>query len=150
MINKVLFVILVLSCFSCSEKKDYIGIEPQQHIRTITVKQAIKPENYDSKVRITGKVFKVCKEEGCWLVLQNGKDKIRMIFKDPAISAPMDCEGKQLKAEGKIVELLADRDEALTYLKQLGIDTIDIPSGKLRLPVFIIETLYTDGLINEK
>ena len=150
MINKALFIILVLFCFSCSEKKNYIGTEPQQNIRTITVKEAIKPENYDNKVRISGKVFKVCKEEGCWLVLQYGNDKIRMIFKDPAIAAPLDCEGKQLKAEGKIVELLADREEALTYLKQLGIDTVDMPSGKLRLPVFIVETLYTDGIINEK
>jgi hypothetical protein len=32
----------------------------------------------------------------------------------------------------------------------LGIDTVDMPSGKLRLPVFIVETLYTDGIINEK
>lgn len=150
MISKFLFFILVLSCFSCSEKKNYIGSEPQQSIRTITVNEAVKPENYDNKVRISGKVFKVCKEEGCWLVLQSGSDKIRMIFKDPAIAAPMDCEGKQLKAEGNIVELLADREEALTYLKQLGVDTVDMPSGKLRLPVFIVETLYTDGIINEK
>jgi Domain of unknown function (DUF4920) len=150
MINKVLFIIVVLSLVSCSEKKNYIGIEPQQNIRTLNVKEAIKPENYDRKVRISGKVFKVCKEEGCWLVLQYGNDKIRMIFKDPAISAPMDCEGKKLKAEGKIVEILADRVEAISYLKQLGIDTVDLPSGKLRLPVFIVETLYTDGIINEK
>jgi len=150
MISKFLFFILVLSCFSCSEKKNYIGSEPQQNIRTITVNEAVKPENYDSKVRISGKVFKVCKQEGCWLVLQSGSDKIRVIFKDPAIAAPMDCEGKQLKAEGKIVELLADREEALSYLKQLGVDTVDMPSGKLRLPVFIVETLYTDGIINEK
>lgn len=56
----------------------------------------------DSAVRVSGKIEKVCKKMGCWMVVKDGDKSARVVMKDKAFTVPLDSEGKSVNVEGTI------------------------------------------------
>lgn len=60
-----------------------------------------KLDSMDAKV--TGKVSSVCQKKGCWMTIvseQQGKEPMRVTFKDYAFFMPKDISGKRVVVEG--------------------------------------------------
>lgn len=53
-------------------------------------------------MKIKGKVVEVCQKKGCWMTLQmpDGREPIRVTFKDYAFFMPADLVGKEVALDG--------------------------------------------------
>jgi hypothetical protein len=71
---------------------------------------AAEPEKFaDRAVLLRGRVADVCQRKGCWTILQDGDERIRVRFLDYAFFLPTDCNGREALVEGKIeVETLSE------------------------------------------
>jgi hypothetical protein len=62
---------------------------------------AANPAAYQAKhVRVKGEVTSVCKKKGCWLVVSDGKTRIRGFTRGHSYFVPKDCEGRTAVLEG--------------------------------------------------
>lgn len=55
-----------------------------------------------SAVLVSGTVDSVCQKKGCWLVVKDGDAEARIMMKDHAFTAPLDCKGKNVVVEGTL------------------------------------------------
>ena len=71
---------------------------------TVVLADALaKPADYkDKTVRLEGTITDVCQTEGCWLVLTDGKQTMRIHMKGHAFAVPKDIGGKKIVVEGMI------------------------------------------------
>lgn len=53
-------------------------------------------------ILVSGTVDSVCQKKGCWLVVKDGTAEARIMMKDHAFTAPMDCKGKNVVVEGTL------------------------------------------------
>jgi hypothetical protein len=70
-----------------------------------------QPEKYaGAPVLIRGRISDVCQRKGCWTVLSQGEDNVRVRFKDYGFFLPTDCSGKQAYVEGVVaIETLSEK-----------------------------------------
>ena len=52
------------------------------------------------KIRLTGDIKTVCKKKGCWMVLSDDKQEVRIQFRDYGFFMPLDSEGRTAVLEG--------------------------------------------------
>ncbi|MBL9101801.1 MAG: DUF4920 domain-containing protein [Myxococcales bacterium] len=57
---------------------------------------------FKAPVQVSGTVDSVCQKAGCWLVVKDGEAQARILMKDHAFTAPMDCKGKNVVVEGTL------------------------------------------------
>lgn len=53
-------------------------------------------------ILVSGVVDSVCQKKGCWLVMKDGDAEARIMMKDHAFTAPLDCKGKNVVIEGTL------------------------------------------------
>jgi hypothetical protein len=53
-------------------------------------------------VLIHGQVTEVCQKKGCWAVIREGDEHVRVRFKDYGFFLPKDCVGAKAYAQGSI------------------------------------------------
>ena len=85
------------------------GGEPSAHLR-VTVGTA-----GEAKVRVEGTVADVCSKMGCWLVLQQGDDSIRVTLKDHGFGVDRDSAGKTASLEGTLRQKDVDPEQAAHF-----------------------------------
>jgi hypothetical protein len=56
----------------------------------------------DQTLLIHGEVTKVCQKKGCWAVIRDGDEHLRMRFKDYGFFLPKDCVGAEAYAQGSV------------------------------------------------
>lgn len=67
------------------------------------------PASFAGKtVRIEGHVADVCQNKGCWLVVTEGQNSVRVTMKDYGFFVPTDSTGATADLEGTIVEKPVD------------------------------------------
>lgn len=69
----------------------------------------------DAPVLIRGRVTDVCQRKGCWTVLRDGDDLVRVRFKDYAFFVPTDCAGREALVEGRVEVKTLSADMARHY-----------------------------------
>lgn len=61
-------------------------------------------DNYDKykgeAVVFEAKAKKVCKQKGCWMVLEDGNKEVRTLFKDYGFFVPKTIVGKKVRVQG--------------------------------------------------
>jgi len=141
-------VIILLSVFAffivgCSKSPEFYGKEPFVQSDAVTVSQALDPTNYHQIIAVRATVKAVCKTEGCWTILTDGKQAIRVVFAQGAFASPMDTEGKTAIVEGKVEQTIVSEEDARLYAEQAGTDAKTIASitGEQRVPIFTAESL---------
>lgn len=76
------------------------------------------PATFTGKdLRVTGSVVEVCKRKGCWMTLGDPERNVRITFKDYGFFVPLDCEGREVIAEGRLEERERSVDEIKHYLE---------------------------------
>ena len=90
-------------------------------------------------VLLRGRISDVCQKKGCWLVLGNGADQVRIRFADYAFFVPEDCRGKRAYVEGRVeTETLSER-EARHY----AAESIDGDPAAIRGPQEVVSFTAT-------
>jgi len=75
----------------------------------------LSPRLVDQSVLVEGKVFGVCKREGCWVTLadpaQGSAETLRVTFKDHAFTVPTELAGRTVVAFGvlRVAETSVER-----------------------------------------
>lgn len=105
----------------------------------ITLEESVKNyEKYKGKyVQIEGKVKDVCKIAGCWVMITDGKNEIRLSMKDYGFFVPKDAIGKSIMAEGYIETSELSVKQHKHYLEEQGkpkeeVDKIEQPLQMLK------------------
>lgn len=71
-------------------------------------------------IRLDGRVSDVCRKKGCWMVLREGGQEIRVRFKDYSFFVPRDCSGRQVIVEGIATRKTIPEAEARHYAEESG------------------------------
>jgi hypothetical protein len=69
------------------------------------------PERFAERpVLLHGRISDVCQKKGCWVVLRDGGEQLRVRFHDYGFFLPTDASGSEAFVEGRVkVELLSEK-----------------------------------------
>jgi hypothetical protein len=87
---------------------------------TLSLETAMQQDNLNRKIRLQAKVEDVCRVKGCWVVLTDGKNTMRVTFKDYGFFVPKDVVGKTIVADGIITETIISEADAQHYAEDAG------------------------------
>lgn len=142
---RIIILLSIVTVFigGCSKSPEFYGKEPFVQSSALTVSQALDPTNYHQTIAVRATVKAVCKTEGCWTILTDGKQAMRVVFAQGAFASPMDTEGKTAIVEGKVEQSIVSEEDARIYAEQAGADTKKVSSlvGEQRVPIFTAESL---------
>jgi hypothetical protein len=70
------------------------------------------PEKFEARpVLVRGRISDVCQRKGCWVVLRDGGEQVRVRFHDYGFFLPTDIAGSEAFVEGLVkVEELSQKD----------------------------------------
>ncbi len=94
----VLIVILV----GCSSKRDAYGAASTVTDKACSVSSAVNEVSYEKKVRLHGTVGAVCPDDGCWMVLHDGANVIRVDLSDQIVSQQPRVHTQEVTVEGVV------------------------------------------------
>jgi hypothetical protein len=133
---------------SCAAKKEdtltHLGAENQIQTEAIALTQAISMEKTGELMKITGLVSSVCQKKGCWMILKDGEQEVRVKFTPYELQMPKDLAGTQVIVEGKLLKRLVPESELRHYAEDAGKskDEIEMIIGDqeiLELEVFAVD-----------
>lgn len=93
-------------------------------------------------IKVEGEIKDVCQNKGCWLVLTDGKNSMRVTFKDYGFFVPKDSSGKRVVLEGMVEKKTIDEDAARHYAEESKEKT-DV--SKIRGPQEVV-TMVASGV----
>ncbi len=76
-------------------------IDPEGAVSVGAMMEKLQQEGRVPNIKVRGEVVGVCKKKGCWMVITDGVDSVRVIFKDYGFFVPKDIEGYIVAAEGE-------------------------------------------------
>lgn len=86
----------------------------------VPLSEAVKPGNFNKKLRVEAKVEEVCQVKGCWMILTDGSHHVRVTFRDYAFFVPKDIAGKTVIADGMVAETVTSEADARHYAEDAG------------------------------
>jgi hypothetical protein len=117
-------LLMVLSCVlslpsisSAKEASVRTFGKPLSIKKALSLQQALQqPAKYQNqKVLLEGKISDVCQMKGCWLMLSDGERAIRIKFEGYSFFVPKDSRGKNVRAEGRLIQETLSEDMARHY-----------------------------------
>ena len=98
--------------------------------KVLSLHEAMKqPGEYkDEKVLLEGKIKDVCQMKGCWLLLSQGDEAIRIKFEGYSFFVPKNSLGKRARVEGKLMQETISEEMARHYASEQskGVDPSQI------------------------
>lgn len=87
--------------------------------KTVAVHEALKEIPKDGKtVAVEGVIGDVCQTKGCWLVMTDGKQQLRVQFEGYSFFVPWEAKGKKIKAQGVVKLKMVDEKTAKHWAKE--------------------------------
>lgn len=116
--------------------------------KKISVEEGVKNHTQykGTYIQLEGKVTDVCKMAGCWAMISDGKNDVRLSMKDYGFFVPDDVKGKKVLAEGFLEEGELNVRQHKHYLKEQNrpteeIEKIDKPLKIMRFYSYGIKVL---------
>lgn len=109
-----------------------------QKIQIAQIKDSKDIES-DKLFHLEAKVEKVCEKKGCWMFLTDGKERIRVTFKDYSFFVPLSLEGKTIQTEGIIKKVRRSIADQKHFLKDEGKSESEIAKVTKDLHIFEFE-----------
>ena len=76
---------------------------------------------YDGKtIVLEATPEKVCEKKGCWMVLKDGKHKVRTLFKDYGFFVPANIVGKKVRVQGIMEQKKVSAGTIRHFMKDAG------------------------------
>lgn len=123
--------------------------EPIKYKKLSNFKDVVKnPGKYKHKeILIEGIVENVCQNKGCWMEIKQGKDKLRVEFKDYSFFVPYDSKGKKVRIQGKIERREVNEDTYKHWMEEAGEPKykIDAIKGKQKVLIFTASGVEMEG-----
>jgi Domain of unknown function (DUF4920) len=98
--------------------------------KVLSLHEAMKqPGKYkDEKVLLEGKIKDVCQMKGCWLMLSQGDEVIRIKFEGYSFFVPKNSRGKRARVEGTLMQETISEEMARHYASEQskGVDPSQI------------------------
>jgi hypothetical protein len=77
------------------------------------------PDAYASEpVLLHGRISEVCQRKGCWTILQDGDEQVRVRFKDYGFFIPTDASGSEAFVEGVVKVATLSEKQARHYAEE--------------------------------
>jgi len=122
-INLLVFLIIICGSVNIGFSKN-IG----SFGKAFTVKKKNKLSNIISHyklfknktVLVGGTVRKVCVKMGCWMNLSDGKQEVRVTFKDYGFFVPKKILNKKVEVEGVLLKKIEKESQTRHYLEDEG------------------------------
>lgn len=91
--------------------------------KAITLKKAVSVsdvmeniDRYDSKeVLVEGTIHDVCQNKGCWLIVTDGKQSMRVTFENYSFFVPKDGHNKKVALQGMVKRATLSQAKARHY-----------------------------------
>jgi len=88
------------------------------------------PASFESKtLRVEGRVADVCQKAGCWMVIAEGDETMRVLMKDHGFAVAKDATGSLCQVEGVVTKRVLD-DEWVEHLASESADVEKMPEKK--------------------
>ena len=88
-------------------------------------------DQYEGKTLVVEAVpKKVCEKKGCWMVISDGKQEIRTLFKDYGFFVPKDIVGKKVKMQGMMEKKMIGAPTIRHFMKDAGASREEINKVK--------------------
>ena len=101
------------------------GITSHQHVAFAQVMKM--PERFVGKtIVVRAPVAQVCQKKGCWMILGEGPDPVRVLFEDYAFFMPKDAAGRVAYVQGVLSQVEVPEDVARHYAEDAGEDPDEI------------------------
>lgn len=112
---------LAVPALAADQEKTAFGA-PLTLTETTPLADAVaKPEAYKGKeILVEATVTKTCKMKGCWMILKDGKDEVRVTFKDYGFFVPKDLADRRARVQGVVARETLSVKAARHYLKDEG------------------------------
>ena len=88
------------------------GSSPAIASAPLPLDRALSESNIGRTLAVKGRVAEVCKMKGCWMVLTDDKNTVRITFKGYAFFVPRDLAGQTVVAEGVLSRKTLTEEEA--------------------------------------
>lgn len=90
---------------------------------TLSEAVALATEDGSDPVSVKAEVGEVCQSKGCWAILTDGKNKVRIRFttSEQCIDGfllPRNCAGHTIYAHGRLTTTMIPQDEARHYARE--------------------------------
>ena len=82
------------------------------------------------RVRLHGKILKVCPKKGCWMMVKDGDVEVRVTFKDYKFFVPLDSAGRDVAADGLVDFKVVSEAERRHYAEDAGASAEEIAAIK--------------------
>jgi len=82
------------------------------------------------KVQIRGRITGVCPKKGCWMMVQDGEQTVRVKFTDYSFFVPLDCTKQFATAEGTVTVRVESEAERRHYAEDAGASPEEIAKIK--------------------
>jgi hypothetical protein len=87
--------------------------------KTVAVNEALKEIPKDGKtVAVEGVISEVCQTKGCWLIMTDGKQQLRVQFEGYSFFVPWEAKGKKIKAQGVVKMKTIDEKTAKHWAEE--------------------------------
>ena len=88
-------------------------------------------------VNLQGTIHDVCQKKGCWMVLSDGENQMRITFKDYGFFVPIDCSGKSVTVQGVVSVEEIPEDLAKHYAEESKGEDPDAIEGPQRVVTMV-------------
>lgn len=88
----------------------------------------------DQEVLVQGRITKVCQKEGCWMMIAEGDQAVRVKFGDHAFALPKDTQG-DAKVLGKVSKKEVSLEMAKHLAEDAGQDPSKVTSGSVEYQI---------------
>ncbi len=113
-----------------TEKTKFGGEITQSEVTTLE-KVVSDYKTYKGKVvTLEATPKKVCQKSGCWMVLQDGDQMVRTLFKDYGFSVPAHIVGKKVRVQGQMEQKKISAATLRHFMKDEGRKMADIQKVK--------------------
>lgn len=111
---------VAIAVFGCGKSVTHYGAEPILPGPPIAASEALQPQYLDRSIQLAGTIRAVCKNEGCWIGVSDGKKTVGVLFRKSAFAAPLDCTGKSVVLEGRMIDRIFTAADAEKFDLEAG------------------------------
>jgi hypothetical protein len=93
--------------------------KPLQGVAPTPLADVLEKPTAGKTVHLEGTIGAVCKNKGCWLTLNEGKQSVHVTFEGYSYFVPKDVVGKKVALEGKVL-VKEPKPEDVEHLRKEG------------------------------
>lgn len=114
-------------------ESESFGATVDETVPAVSLQQlAAESERYVGEtVRLTARVAQVCQKKGCFFIAREGRNAMRVSFKDYGFFVPTDIGGRRVTLVGEVVARDVSAEEAAHFADDLGETEESVRPGKV-------------------